>query len=56
VLSSVLFCIYIDNLLVRLSKLGVGCYVGNIFVGALVYADDIVFVAPSASAKRRLLL
>ena len=29
VLSPVLFCIYIDNLLVRLSKSGVGCYIGK---------------------------
>ena len=34
----------------------VGCYVGNFFVGALAYADDIVLLAPSASAMRRMLL
>jgi len=33
----------------------VGCYVGNFFVGALAYADDIVLLAPSASAMRRML-
>ena len=55
VLSPVIFCIYIDNLLVRLLKSGFGCYIGNTFVGALAYADDIVLVAASASAMRRLL-
>ena len=55
VLSPVIFCIYIDNLLVRLLKSGFGCYIGNTFVGALAYADDIVLVAPSASAMHRLL-
>ena len=55
VLSPVLFCIYIDNLLVQLSKSGFGCYIGNTFVGALAYADDIVLVAASASATRMLL-
>jgi len=54
VLSPVLFCIYIDNLLIHLLKSGFGCYIGNTFVGALAYAD-IVLVAPSASAMRRLL-
>jgi len=34
----------------------VGCYVGNYFVGALAYADDIALLAPSASAMRRVLL
>jgi len=53
--SPVLFCIYIDNLLVKLLKSGFGCYIGNTFVGALAYADDIVLVAPSASGMHRLL-
>jgi arginine exporter protein ArgO len=50
VLSLVLFCIYIDGLLVALSWAGMGCFVGSNFVGALVYADDIVLLAPSATA------
>ena len=32
-----------------------GCYVGLNFVGALAYADDIVLIAPSPSAMRKLL-
>jgi hypothetical protein len=55
VLSPVLFCLYIDGLLVALSRAGVGCFVGNNFVGALAYADDIVLLAPSASALRIML-
>ena len=45
VISPVLFCIYIDDLLKRLSASGVGCCLGSNFVGALAYADDIVLVA-----------
>jgi hypothetical protein len=55
VLSPILFCIYIDNLLKLLADTGVGCYIGSHFVGALAYADDIVLLAPTASAMRRLL-
>ena len=55
VISRILFCIYTDGLLQRLIKSGVGCYIGDIFVGALAYADDIVLVAPSASAMRLML-
>jgi len=55
VLSPVLFCVYVDDLLVRLSKIGVGCFIGRTFIGALAYADDIVLVAPSASALRKML-
>jgi len=46
---------YTDGLLQRLIKSGVGCYIGDIFVGALAYADDIVLVATSASATRLML-
>jgi hypothetical protein len=55
VLSPVLFCIYIDNLLIKLSQAGVGCYIGRQFVVALAYADDIVLVAPTPTAMRKLL-
>jgi len=34
---------------------GFGCYIGAHFVGALVYADDIVLLAPFATALRKLL-
>jgi hypothetical protein len=54
-LSPVLFCVYIDDMLLTLSKAGVGCYRGNVFVGALAYADDIVIIASSACAMRKLL-
>jgi len=35
VLSPIIFTIYIDGLLVKLSRANVGCYVGKFFVGAL---------------------
>ena len=38
-----------------LKSSGFGCYVGNVFVGALAYADDIVLLAPSRFALGRLL-
>ena len=50
VLIPVLFCIYIDGLLTKLSESGVGCNMGEDFLGALAYADDIVLIAPSPSA------
>jgi Reverse transcriptase (RNA-dependent DNA polymerase) len=55
VLSPVLFCLYIDGLLEALSKAGVGCFIGDNFVGAFAYADDIVLLAPTASALRSML-
>ena len=52
----VIFCLYIDGLLVALSRAGVGCFVGSNFVSALAYADDIVLLAPSANALRTMLV
>jgi len=40
---------------VKLSKAGIGCFVGSHFVGTLAYANDIVLLAPTASALRKML-
>ena len=45
-LSPVLFSLYLDGLLSLLAKSGVGCLVDECYVGALAYADDIVFAGP----------
>ncbi len=47
VLSPILFAVYTDGLLRRLSETGAGCHIGSHFVGALAYADDITLVSPS---------
>ena len=47
VISPVLFYIYIDKLLYQLRTSGSGCFIGEVFLGALAYADDIVLVAHS---------
>ncbi len=50
VLSPILFTIYIDDLLTRLSNLGVGCFWDSFFAGAMCYADDLALLAPSPAA------
>jgi Reverse transcriptase (RNA-dependent DNA polymerase) len=55
VLTPTLFCVYIEDLLVKLSQCGVGRFIGTNFVGAFAYADDIVLLAPSPSATLKLL-
>ena len=46
---------YIDDLLKSLAEANVGCYIGSCFVGVLAYADDLVLLAPTATAMRRML-
>ena len=65
VLSPVLFAVYLDGLLqklsqiklsqIKLSQIGVGCYWGAHFVGAVCYADDIALLALCPSALRIML-
>jgi hypothetical protein len=55
VISPILFCIYFDDVLCRLQRAGLGCFIGHLFVGALAYADDIVLLAPSAATMRVML-
>ncbi len=43
VLSLILFSIYLDCLLAKLNKKGVGCHMGNYFVWCLDYVDDLIF-------------
>ncbi len=39
-----------DDHFERLEKRGVGCNIGNYFVGCLAYADDLTLLAPSKKA------
>ena len=47
VLSAILFCVYIDDLIKKLRKERTGCWIDGNFVGIIVYADDIVLLSPS---------
>ena len=47
--------IHVENLLLKLSASGVGCYTGHNFVGASAYDDKIVLVVPTQSASHKML-
>jgi len=55
VISPIFFVFFFDDLLVSLFQLGVGCYIAGNFVGAIVYADDIVLILPTPLGMRKLL-
>ena len=50
VLSPVLFSIYLDQLIVQLRLLGMGCYIKGLFTGVFIYAGDITLLAPSRAS------
>ena len=54
VLSPIMFAVYIDGLLVKLKNSGVGCHVGNEYIGALSFADDISLLCPTISGLNKM--
>lgn len=56
IISPVLFCVYLDGLLERLKNSKIGCFIGNIYLGVLGYADDVTLLAPTADAIRKMLV
>ena len=46
---------YTDPLLKRLRSLGVGCKLGGIFMGAMLYSDDQILIAPNRRAMELML-
>ena len=55
VLSPARFSVYMDDLIARLRKSGVGCHIGGVFCGVVGYADDLLLMAPSRSAMETML-
>ena len=55
VLSPALFSVYVQDLLDELRELGVGCHVGETFLGAIAWADDFLFLAPNRAAMQQML-
>ena len=55
VLSPYLFSsCYLDDLLVELRKLDLGCHVAGIWIGACCYADDICLLAPNPQVLQKM--
>ena len=50
VLSPLLFSVYLDYLLCELRQVNVGCHMNGYFVGAVIYADDIILLGPTRSS------
>ena len=46
-LSALLYCVYIDDLFLRLRKNRQGCWINGEFMGIFGYADDNVLLSPT---------
>ena len=54
-LSPILFSIYVDDLVEELRKSGYGIYIGRLFVGCILYADDILLLSSSCYGLQSML-
>ena len=55
VLSPYLFAVFIDDLVDKIKKLNIGCYISLVCAAIFLYADDIVLLAPTVSGLQQLL-
>ena len=54
-MSPSLFNSYVDIIIDDFSKAGYGCFVRNIYIGCIVYADDIILLSASIVALQEML-
>ena len=55
VLLPFLFAVYVDDLIERLRRSGYGIYIGCLFCGCILYADDIVLLSGSCHGLQKLM-
>jgi len=55
VLSPSLFNIFINLFVVQLRQLDIGCHINSLFIGCLLYADDMLLICPSVSGLQNML-
>jgi exonuclease III len=53
-LSPMLYNMYVDKLSLNLNSVAAGCFISKVFVNHLMYADDIVLMAPSVKGLQNL--
>lgn len=54
VLSPILFCVYMDQMLNDLEMSGYGCKIGNLYCGAFAYADDVILLSPTVCGLQKM--
>ena len=55
VLSPFLFAIYIEEILNQLREHGKGCKIGKVYLGCILYADDILLISQSVTCMQLML-
>ena len=48
-------CVYVNDVIIKVTSCGIGCHLGFACVNIILYADDILLLAPSISSLQALL-
>ena len=49
------FAIYINDLIVILRKMQIGCHIFNYFIACILFADDVTLIAPTRGALQQMI-
>jgi len=55
VMFSVLFALYVNDVIMKLEHSKLGCYVGDTYTGCIMYADDRVLIAASLTMLQKMI-
>ena len=55
ILSPLLYNFYVNEMSANLNKISAGCCINNVLINHLMYADDVVLMAPSAKGLQKLI-
>ena len=47
--------VYVNPLVEELREAGIGCHIAGLFVGVVIYCDDILLLAPNRDAAQKML-
>jgi len=54
ILSPVLFTVFINLIIVRLKDCGFGCVINGIYIGCIMYADDIILLSATVDGLQKM--
>jgi len=55
ILSPSVFNVFINIFIIRLRQLDIGCHIQGVFIGCLLYADDMILICPSVNGLQVML-
>jgi len=54
-LSSAIFNVFMNVFVTQLKRRGIGCCISSMFLGCILYADDILLLSPTVAGLKKML-